>query len=250
MLRNTQSFFSSLPPVVKNLFIINVLVFLLMAFLPAAERAFDRNLALYYFTSPGFKPFQLFTYMFLHGSFMHLFFNMFALLMFGRTIEYTMGSGRFLFFYISCGIFAALVQLGVFSIYINHLESLLPVDVVNQAINQGFDLLQRHYNYSDPDLAKLNAFVNTPMVGASGAIYAVLLAFGFLYPNVRIYLYFIAPVKAKYVVIGYFVLELIYGITGTAGSVAHFAHLGGMISGFLLLWYWKRKGVFNNHWFF
>lgn len=250
MLRNIQSFFSSLPPVVKNLFIINVLVFVLMALLPAAERTFDRYLALYYFTSPGFQPYQLFTYMFLHGSFMHLFFNMFALLMFGRTIEYTMGSGRFLFFYISCGIFAGLVQLGVFSIYISHLEALLPADVVSQAINQGFELIQTHYNYTDPDLAQLNAFVNTPMVGASGAIYAVLLAFGFLYPNVRIYLYFIAPVKAKYVVIGYFVLELIYGITGTAGSVAHFAHLGGMISGFLLLWYWKRKGVFNNHWFF
>lgn len=250
MLRNLQSFFSSLPSVVKNLFIINVLVFVLMALLPAADRTFDRYLALYYFTSPGFQPFQLFTYMFLHGSFMHLFFNMFALLMFGRTIEYTMGSGRFLFFYISCGIFAGLVQLGVFSIYIHHLEAILPADVVSQAINQGYELIQNNYNYTDPDLAKLNAFVNTPMVGASGAIYAVLLAFGFLYPNVRIYLYFIAPVKAKYVVIGYFVLELIYGITGTAGSVAHFAHLGGMISGFLLLWYWKRKGVFNNHWFF
>ncbi|MDE6120642.1 MAG: rhomboid family intramembrane serine protease [Muribaculaceae bacterium] len=250
MFRNPQSFFSSLPPVVKNLLIINVMVWLLMAFLPAAQSFFNRYLALYYFTSPGFQPLQLFTYMFLHGGFGHMFFNMFALLMFGRTIEYTMGSARFLFYYISCGICAALVQMGVFAVYIHNLESILPPDIVNQAIHEGFNLIQRGYNYSDPDLSKLNAFVNSPMVGASGAIYGVLLAFGFLYPNVKIFLYFIAPIKAKYLIIGYFVLELLSGVANSADGVAHFAHLGGMISGFLLLWYWKRKGVFNNHWFF
>lgn len=251
MFRNPQSFFSSLPPVVKNLVIINVLVWLLMAFMPAADRFFDRYLALYYFTSPGFQPLQLFTYMFVHGGFMHLFFNMFALLMFGRTIEYTMSSARFLFYYISCGICAALVQLGIFAIYIHNLESLIPADIANQAIHEGFNLIQQGYNYSNPDIAKLNAFVNTPMVGASGAIYGVLLAFGFLYPNVPIYMFFIpVPIKAKWIIIAYFVLELVYGISGSADGVAHFAHLGGMIFGFLLLYWWKKKGVFNNHWFF
>ena len=222
-----------------------------MALLPAADRWFDANLALYYFSSPAFKPFQLFTYMFLHGGFMHLFFNMFALLMFGRTIEMTMGSMRFLFYYISCGICAALVQMGVFAIYIHNIESMLPPEICAQAAREGLDILRTGYNYSDPDLGALNAFINTPMVGASGAIYGVLLAFGFLFPNLPVYMmFFPVPIKAKWLIIGYFVIELVYGISGSADGVAHFAHLGGMIFGFLMLLYWKRKGVFNNHWFF
>lgn len=251
MYSSRPSFFQTIPPVVKNLLIINVLIWLLMALLPAADRFFDRYLALYYFTSPAFQPFQLFTYMFLHGGFAHLFFNMFALLMFGRTIEMTMGSARFLFYYITCGICAALVQMGVFAIYINSLEGILPPDIAYRAIHEGFDLIQSGYNYSDPDLAKLNAFVNTPMVGASGAIYGVLLAFGFLFPNLPVYLILVpVPIKAKWLILGYFVLELVYGMSGSADGEAHFAHLGGMIFGFLLLLYWKKKGVFSNHWFF
>lgn len=248
---NFKTIFSSLPPVVKNLLIVNVLIWAFMALLPAADAILDKHLALYYFTSPAFKPYQLFTYMFLHGGFTHLFFNMFALFMFGRTIEMTMGSQRFMVYYLSCGIGAALVQLGVFAICISNVQSLLPADVSQQVITQGWDLLQRGYNYTDPDCAALNAYVNTPMVGASGAIYGILLAFGFLYPNIPVYIFFIpVPVKSKWLVIGYFVLELIYGVSGTADGVAHFAHLGGMIFGFLLLIYWKKKGVFNNHWFF
>lgn len=250
MYQQRQSIFSNIPPVVKNLLIINILIYLVMSIMPAADRWFDANLALYYFSSPAFKPYQLFTYMFLHGGFMHLFFNMFALFMFGRTIEMTMGSARFLFYYISCGICAALVQMGVFAIYIHNLESLLPADAVKLVVDEGWGVLQSGYNYSDPDMGRLNAFINTPMVGASGAIYGVLLAFGFLFPNLPIYLYFAIPVKAKWLIIGYFVLELVYGISGSADGVAHFAHLGGMIFGFVMLLYWKRKGVFNNHWFF
>lgn len=246
-----SSFLSPLPPVVKNLLIINVLIWLVMALSPAANATFNKYFALYYFSSEAFRPYQLFTYMFLHGNFMHLFFNMFALFMFGRTIEMTMGSSRFLFYYISCGIFAALVQMGVFAIYIHNITELLPLEVVAKVKEQGLQIIREGYNYSDPDLGRLNAFINTPMVGASGAIYGVLLAFGFLFPNLPIYIFFIpVPIKAKWLVIGYFLLELMYGISGTADSVAHFAHLGGMISGFLLLIYWKRKGVFRNHWFF
>lgn len=240
-----------MPPVVKNLLIINVLVWLFMALIPAAGRVLDHYLALYYFSSPAFQPYQLFTYMFLHGNFMHLFFNMFALFIFGKTIEMAMGSSRFLFYYVSCGICAALVQMAVFAIYIHNLEGLLPADVVSQVVEQGYGILQRGYNYTDPDCATLNAFINTPMVGASGAIYGVLLAFGFLFPNVPVYIFFIpVPVKAKWLIIGYFAIELIYGISGSADGVAHFAHLGGMIFGFLILLYWKKKGIFNNHWFF
>ena len=251
MLRNIQSVFSSMPPVVKNLLIINVLIWLVMAISPDADRAFTKYLALYYFSSPGFLPFQLFTYMFLHGGFTHLFFNMFALVMFGGTIERAMGSARFLFYYISVGIGAALIQMGVYAIYIHHLESFFDAATCNEIITRGWDLIQQNYNYSDPDAGALNSFVNRPMVGASGAIYGVLLAFGFLFPNVPIYLFFIPiPIKAKWLIIGYFVLELFYGLGGLADNVAHFAHIGGMIFGFLLLLYWKHKGVFNNRWFF
>ena len=251
MLRNIQSLFSSMPPVVKNLLIINVLIWLVMAISPDADRAFTKYLALYYFSSPGFLPFQLFTYMFLHGGFTHLFFNMFALVMCGGTIERAMGSARFLFYYISVGIGAALIQMGVYAIYIHHLESFFDAATCNEIITRGWDLIQQNYNYSDPDAGALNSFVNRPMVGASGAIYGVLLAFGFLFPNVPIYLFFIPiPIKAKWLIIGYFVLELFYGLGGLADNVAHFAHIGGMIFGFLLLLYWKHKGVFNNRWFF
>lgn len=251
MYNNYGSIFSNIPPVVKNLLIINIIVYLFMALIPSAGASIERYLALYYFTSPGFQVYQLFTYMFLHGSFMHLFFNMFALFMFGRTIEMTMGSSRFLFYYISCGICAALVQMGVFAIYINNIEGMLPPDICSRVIDEGWGILQQGRNYVDPDYARLNAFVNTPMVGASGAIYGVLLAFGFLYPKLPIYLMFIPiPIQSRWLIIGYFVLELFYGVSGSADGVAHFAHLGGMISGFLLLLYWKKKGVFSNHWFF
>lgn len=246
-----NSFFSSIPPVVKNLLIINILVWFFMAIIPAADQVLNKYLALYYFSSPAFQPYQLFTYMFLHGNFMHLFFNMFALFIFGKTIEMAMGSARFLFYYVTCGICAALVQMGVFAIYIHNLEGLLPADVVQQVVEQGYGILQRGYNYTDPDCAALNAFINTPMVGASGAIYGVLLAFGFLFPNVPVYLFFIpVPIKSKWLIIGYFVIELLYGVSGSADGVAHFAHLGGMIFGFLILLYWRKKGIFNNHWFF
>lgn len=222
-----------------------------MAIIPAADQVLNKYLALYYFSSPAFQPYQLFTYMFLHGNFMHLFFNMFALFIFGKTIEMAMGSARFLFYYVTCGICAALVQMGVFAIYIHNLEGLLPADVVQQVVEQGYGILQRGYNYTDPDCAALNAFINTPMVGASGAIYGVLLAFGFLFPNIPVYLFFIpVPIKSKWLIIGYFVIELLYGVSGSADGVAHFAHLGGMIFGFLILLYWRKKGIFNNHWFF
>ncbi len=246
-----RNFIATLPPVVKNLLAINILIWLVMSLVPTLSRALDNHLALYYFTSPAFSPYQIFTYMFLHGGFTHLLFNMFALAMFGRTIEMVMGSSRFLFFYITCGICAALVQLGVFAIYISQIEAMLPDDVCRQVIDEGLSLLRRGYNYSDPDCARLNAFINTPMVGASGAIYGVLLAFGFLFPNMPVYIFFVPfPIKAKWLIIGYFVLELVSGIAGSADGVAHFAHLGGMIFGYILLVYWKKKGVFSNHWFF
>ncbi len=247
MLSSFRNLFTNMPPVVKNLLIINVLVWLVMTLIPAANYGITRSCALYYFSSPGFQPYQLITYMFLHGGFTHLFFNMFALVMFGNTIERAMGSQRFLFYYISVGIGAALIQMGVFAIYIHHLESFFSPETCREIIERGWNGM----GFYNPDAMALTSFVNTPMVGASGAIYGILLAFGFLFPNVPIYFLFIpVPIKAKWLVIGYFVLELFSGVGGHADGVAHFAHVGGMIFGFLLLVYWKRKGVFNNRWFF
>lgn len=118
-------------------------------------------------------------------------------------------------------------------------------------LNRGWDAILSGRNYSMPELGALNAYVNTPLVGASGAVYGVLLAFGFLYPNQPVYLMFVPiPIKAKWLVMGYFVIEFVSGISTSADGVAHFAHLGGMVFGFLLLLYWKKKGVFNNRWFF
>ncbi len=250
MYLNTPSIFRNIPPVTLNLLILNVLIFIVMALSPAVDFTLTKRLSLFYFTSPNFAPWQLITYMFLHGSFGHLFFNMFALLMFGSTIERCMGSARFLFYYITCGIFAALVQMGVFAFMIHNLEAIIN-DSELSAYAQSLGFPPPGGVYLPPEAISLYHYVNTPMLGASGAVYGVLLAFGFLFPNAPIYLFFIPiPIKAKWLIIGYFVLELVYGVSDTASGVAHFAHLGGMIFGFLMLLYWKKKGVFSNRWFF
>lgn len=244
--------FQNMPPVTKNLLILNVLICGVMALVPSLDASLERLFSLHYFSSPGFNVAQLFTYMFLHASFMHLFFNMFGLVMFGGIIERSMGSQRFLFYYISCGLFAALVQMGVYALMINHYHEMVGSEQWTYIVDEGWRLMQRGYTFTDPTAAKINMLVNGSMVGASGAIYGVILAFGMLFPNQPIYLMFIpVPIKAKFMVIGYGVLELLFGISNNSGdNVAHFAHLGGMIAGVLLILYWKKKGVFNNHWFF
>ncbi len=243
--------FPSLPPVTKNLLIINILIWAATLFAPSLDGPLSRLAALHYFTSPGFNVAQLVTYMFVHGSFTHLFFNMFALVMFGGIIERSMGSARFLFYYISCGIFAGLVQMGAYAVMLHHYQGLVPPDVFHETITRGWQYLQQGQNFVDPTLGTINLLVNSPMVGASGAIYGIILAFGMLFPNQPVYLFFIpVPIKAKWLVIGYGVLELLLGLGTMVDNVAHFAHLGGMIAGIILILYWKRKGVFNNHWFF
>lgn len=240
-----------MPPVVKNLLIINVLVFGAMAIVPVINIRLTQWCALHYFTSPGFNAAQLVTYMFLHGGMAHLFFNMFALVMFGGIIERTMGSKRFLTYYLSCGIFAALVQMAVYAIALTKYTAMFSPEEFRTIVDEGWKAVCNGQNFVDPTLARINNLVNGPMVGASGAIYGVILAFGMLYPNQPIYMFFIPmPIKAKYLVIGYGILELCLGLGSVSDNIAHFAHLGGMIAGIILILYWKKKGVFNNHWFF
>ena len=216
--------FKVLPTVVKNLLIINVLLFLATVTLSRFNIDLTDILGLHFFKASDFRIYQLVTYMFMHGNFEHLFFNMFALWMFGNTLENIWGTKRFLLFYMVCGIGAGLCQELVQ--YIQYATSLAQYTNVNM----GGQII--------PMSSYLN-MMNT--VGASGAVYGLLLAFGMMFPNAMIYLYFLFPLKAKWFVIGYAVIELVSGFVG-GGNVAHFAHLGGMLFGLALILYWKKKG--------
>ena len=220
--------FRVLPTVVKHLLIINILMYLATVTLTRFNIDLTDILGLHFFKASDFRFFQLVTYMFMHGNFGHLFFNMFALWMFGNTLENIWGSKRFLLFYMVCGIGAGLCQELVQ--YIQYASSL--ADYAN--VNLGGRIV--------PMDAYLNMMTT---VGASGAIYGLLLAFGMMFPNLMIYLYFLFPIKAKWFVIGYAVIELISGLGG-ADNVAHFAHLGGMLFGLLLILYWRKNPAGPN----
>ena len=228
--------FKVLPTVVKNLLIINVLMFLATITLVRFHIDLTDILGLHFFKASDFRFYQFFTYMFMHANFGHLFFNMFALWMFGNTLENIWGSQRFLLFYLVCGLGAGLCQeLVQYIQYTTQLANYATVNTGSQIITMS--------DY-------LNMMTT---VGASGAIYGLLLAFGMMFPNSRIYLYFLFPIKAKWFVIGYAVIELLAGLSGQ-GNVAHFAHLGGMLFGLLLILYWNKHGVngpnFNfKNWF-
>lgn len=227
----------SIPAVTKNLLIINVLVWLsTIVFRNAGIVDLNKYLGLHFYRADDFGLWQLFTYMFMHdtsngfGSITHIFFNMFNLWMFGGLLERTMNPKRFLFYYVTCGLGAALAQQVVW-----HFE-LAPVVAAVEAGKQVIDQMGNSI--------LLNDFIT---VGASGAVFGILLAFGMLFPNLKMYIIpFPFPIKAKWMVIGYGVVEFLFGVTGTMSGVAHFAHLGGMIAGFILLLYWKHKGALGN----
>ena len=225
--------FSELPEVVKNLLILNGLFFLATVSLNNLGIDLVKLLGLHQFQSPDFRPHQLITHLFMHGNFTHLFFNMFALWMFGKILENVWGSKRFLIYYMITGIGAASIHLLISQYQIISISNQIP-EMLNLAI-------EGRYNPSIPISKKLTQLIITPTVGASGAVFGLLLAFGMLFPNALLYLYFAIPIKAKYFVIGYGLIELYAGISNNpADNVAHFAHLGGMIFGFFLIKYWKN----------
>ena len=225
--------FSELPEVVKNLLILNGLFFLATVSLNNLGIDLVKILGLHQFQSPDFRPHQIITHLFMHGNFTHLFFNMFALWMFGKILENVWGSKRFLIYYMITGIGAASIHLLISQYQIISISNQIP-EMVNLAI-------EGRYNPSIPISKKLTQLIITPTVGASGAVFGLLLAFGMLFPNALLYLYFAIPIKAKYFVIGYGLIELYAGISNNpADNVAHFAHLGGMIFGFFLIKYWKN----------
>ncbi len=261
--------FSILPPVVKNLLIINGLLFL--ATVVMADKGWidlTEKLGLFYPESKYFKPYQFITHVFMHGSFMHLFFNMFSLWMFGSMLENYWGSNRFFIFYFVTALGAALLHIGYNAYEINGIKTALETYKQNPGYDAFFELqkldlklfnndrlqsfmLEWNLQKTNPEYingstqiadAILQRKINIPVVGASGAVFGLLMAYGMLFPNTLIMIYFLFPLKAKYFVTILGLLELWQGFTNSQDSnIAHFAHLGGMLFGFILIKIWNKN---------
>jgi membrane associated rhomboid family serine protease len=218
---------SIIPPIIKNLIIVNVLVFLLQyTFQRSGSHYIENYFALHDIRSDFFKPHQVITYMFLHGGFAHIFWNMLILWMFGSILENYWGPKRFLTFYIVCGIGAALLHLIVLYHELTPYWQQLEQFPIHEQM-----IIRNQYGTE----------LNTATLGASGAIFGCMVAFGLLFPNSLIYIYALIPIKAKWAVLAYVVFELFSGIQNTAGdNVAHWAHLGGGLCGLLLVMYWRK----------
>lgn len=241
---------------VKQLLIINILFFIGSQFVPAT---YD-YLAMYYFDNAKFQVWQPLTYMFMHGGIMHIFFNMFALFSFGTTLETIFGTKRLYLLFLISGLGAALLHMGV-----NYYSV---INGVNQLVTAGFQeteiynllksgMYDRRWesHLSSSDFTAMISAFNTPVVGASGAVYGFLVAFAYMFPNAELMMMFIpVPIKAKYFVPGILAIDLIGGLTGGFSifgggtGIAHFAHVGGALTGFLLVRYWKQNQFKQNRW--
>ncbi len=218
----------NIPTVTKNLLIINVLAYLVGMVFGIHSGGFNDLFGLHFFLAPDFGVYQLVTYMFMHASLSHLFFNMFALWMFGCIVERTWGARKFLFFYMVCGIGAGLLQ---------EMAQLVQYYMLAAENVKGFNF-SHILSVANANAAFLNSWTT---VGASGAIYGILLAFGMLYPEERMFIFPLpVPIKAKFFVVGYAAIELFMAFSTSGDGVAHLAHLGGMLFGFLLIRYWRR----------
>ncbi len=248
----TSGGWKSIPPVTMNLIIINVLVWLVEFIFPSMGDKIVNFLGLHYWGAERFNPLQVVTYMFVHdnGGITHIFFNMFSLYMFGRLMEMVWGSRRFLIYYMVCGVGAAAIQEIVwhFTYMQEYISNLAPLN--NISVGEMASVVKHAIAVHDVEFINaIESYKNMIVcVGASGAVFGILLGFAFVFPNIPLYLFFIpVPIKAKYMVIGYAVLEFFLGVTpGVGGTVAHFAHLGGMIFGLVLLLIWKKKGTLNG----
>jgi len=231
-----QSPFDNLTPVVKNLLIINLICFIPFIILSDSkyQELVVNNFGLFYFDSPKFKVWQILTYMFIHGGWAHIIFNMFALFSFGPILEYAIGPKKFFNLYFICGIGAGLLQMLVQGIELQHYTgSFLTLPAPDDA---------SYIMLYGANAAKV-AGVFAPIVGASGAIFGVLVGFGMLYPDLELMLLFVpVPIKAKYIIPIYIIIELISGFGQFSGdNVAHFAHLGGALLGFIMIKAWRYR---------
>ena len=241
---NFRPVLNNIPPVVKNLIIINVLFYVATYILELKGIRLSSYLGLYFPLSENFRLHQIFTHMFMHADFWHLAFNMFMLWMFGRILEsnHVWGSKKFLIYYLITGLGAAAVYSLVNFFEYQILTNKLSPEMIEYVKGEGPRLWSEGKNFSETSAGKLNMLLNIPVIGASGAVYGVLLAFGVLFPNTDLYIYFVPiPVKAKYVIIGLIVLELVQQFGRPGSNIAHFAHLGGMLFGFILIKYWQKN---------
>ncbi len=218
----------NIPTVTKNLLILNVLAYLVGMVFGIHSGGFNDLFGLHFFLAPDFGVYQLVTYMFMHASLSHLFFNMFALWMFGCIVERTWGARKFLFYYMACGIGAGLLQ---------EMAQFVQFYMLAAENIHGFSVSQI-MTVAKASAVGINMWTT---VGASGAIYGILLAFGMLYPEERMFIFPLpVPIKAKFFVVGYAAIELFMAFSTSGDGVAHLAHLGGMLFGFLLIRYWRR----------
>jgi membrane associated rhomboid family serine protease len=238
-----------IPPVVKNLLIINVLFFIATYIFQAKGIELSLYLGAFYFDSPLFKIWQPITYMFMHGGFAHIFFNMFALYSFGTILESKWGSKRFLNFYLITGLGALALQWGVQAFEIYQMTG-SPVNPGAVSVDLATEMVRTNIGgLTQEQIQTFTGIYIGPMVGASGAIFGLLVAFGMLYPNAELYIMFIpVPIKAKYIMPIYILIELSLGIARFQGdSIAHYAHLGGALIGFVLVKLWKDKNTFYDY---
>jgi membrane associated rhomboid family serine protease len=249
----------NITPTVKQLLIINVLFYI--GSIIVGEPAY-KLLSMYFFESPDFHFWQLFTHMFMHAplpNIMHIAFNMFALYSFGSALEHFWGGKKFLFFYISCGLGAAILHTGVnYYFFENGINTLVangyPKVEILKTLSEGkFDTKWQELLTPSDFQAFMGAYLGN-VVGASGAIYGLLVAFAFMFPNAELALMFIPiPIKAKYFVPGLLLIDLYMGVSGGSlfggsSGIAHFAHLGGALVGFIMMWYWKKNQFNKNRW--
>ncbi len=261
--------FANIPPVLKNLLIINILMFIgTMVIQGTMQVDLNKILGLYYFKSEFFRPYQIVTHMFMHANLTHIFLNMFMLWMFGKVLEQVWGGKRFLIYYFFTGLGAAALHMLVMHIELGsmvrdatafgntpspELFASFVKEYYSRGVPQLYDFTQAwiseqgNPSYSREALALVDKIVqgnmNIPTVGASGAVYGVLLAFGVIFPNMPLVLIFFPffPIKAKYMVMAMGALELLHGLSMSGSNVAHFAHLGGMLFGFILIKYWNTN---------
>ncbi|OBX25917.1 rhomboid family protein [Gelidibacter algens] len=240
---------------VKHLLIINVVMFI--GTLAIKNGIFYNWFALHFPKSDAFQPWQIITHMFMHGNFMHIAFNMLALWMFGTAVEQVFGAKKFIFFYISAGLGAALVMLGVYYFQYLPLESdILAAGFTSSQIHETLStgkVMQGVNAVQVDQLQTMFNIFNSSMVGASGAIFGVLVAFGMLYPESKLMLIFLPiPIKAKYFIPAIIALDLISAVSGQSffspNNTAYAAHLGGALTGFLMMWYWKKTQFNKNRW--
>ena len=245
-MENRRDFFST-ASVVWNIIIINVLCLIATTVLRSKSGIeLNDTLGLHFVLSEKFRVYQFFTYMFMHAGVEHILFNMFAVYMFGRLFEMFWGGKKFLFYYFVAGLGAAIVQQTVWYIdYCSIASHIADMPAVMSHIStEGAKALAESLNYSDEYMGRLNILMNIPTVGASGAVFGILLAFGYMFPKEKLYMFFLPiPIPARVFVIVYGLIELFAGVANFSwDNVAHFAHLGGLLFGLILLLIWKKRG--------